>query len=47
MLKVREVYKNNQHALTEETAKIGMPDIKEYGILVIQKFKEMDPDQPL
>lgn len=46
-MKVRDIYRNNMHALTEETAKIGMPDIKEYGILVLDKFKESGPDPML
>ena len=27
MIKVRDVYKNNLHALTEDTAEIGIPDV--------------------
>lgn len=42
MLKVRDVFRNNMHALTEETANIGIPDVKEYGLLVLDHFSETD-----
>ena len=42
MVKVSDVYRNNLHALTEETANLGIPDVKEYGLIVLDHFSETD-----